>query len=382
MSFFIVPVSAETDIYYPDPYSYTCYNYFFNNGYNHLRLTSNNNTTYYVNLDQTGSITGSESGNEHTTGTINSNGSSTLGSKYMTCTTNNGTSASQTYSCYFSNRSNSVSNSQSINIGFNENTYTNVDNTISLKPNTDITGSITTSGSDTDYTYLPWIYGNYTSNTSGYDSNKRVWIDSSSNRIFMIFYTNSRITNNNDNTGVYIDPAISGSVKWKYNFLDTPLSGMYLNIFELIWLEGAGNVSFKFYNLSNQAVLPLYYGPSASMPDDVAIMAGLRKTTNTLLQYGDDNTSSSVSNADNAKNQVSNKISNFDNIESNSISDMNSNIQNLDITSDILENSKFLSSANWVKVQFDRMTVNTPIGSVLSFSLILGITLIFLGKIR
>lgn len=43
--------------------------------------------------------------------------------------------------------------------------------------------------------------------------------------------------------------------------------------------------------------------------------------------------------------------------------------------------TKFLQSANWVRVQFTRLTDNNPFGSVLSFSLVVGIALLVLGKI-
>lgn len=42
--------------------------------------------------------------------------------------------------------------------------------------------------------------------------------------------------------------------------------------------------------------------------------------------------------------------------------------------------SKFLASADWVRSQFNTLTNNTPFGIVLSFSLILGIALLLIGK--
>lgn len=379
MSFFIVPVSAEGDIYYPPESSYGAYQYFFQMGYNHLMLTSNDNVTYNVSLDQTGTISGSESGSEHTTGTINSNGSSTLGAKYMTCTTNNGTSASQTYSCYFSNRSNAVSNSQSINIGFNENTYTSVNNTITLTPNTDITGTLKSNTTDKFYTYLPWLTGTYT-HESSYNWQNSFWISSQYdiyNDIYLIVYTRQRVRyggvavyKQNDNFQITTD------------LYDDALNGMFRTILHFHCTEGAGNFTFDIAGLQNYDVLPIFLGYFVRMPDDVALSAGLRRTPAQLLQDGNSDTPSVVNSSNTAKDNLDDKIGTFDSIENNSVSDMTNNINNLNVVPDILSNSKFLNSAQWVKVQFDRMTVNTPIGSVLSFSLILGITLIFLGKIR
>ena len=61
---------------------------------------------------------------------------------------------------------------------------------------------------------------------------------------------------------------------------------------------------------------------------------------------------------------------------------MNSALNNVNVNFDVGNQlgSKFLASAQWVRQQFDSLTSNTPFGTVLSFSLILGIALLIIGK--
>ena len=269
MSFFIVPVSAESDLMYPDTYSYTAYNYFFNSGYSHLILTTSSGITYNVDLDNkgtnNGTITGTDglSGSSHETGTVGTNGSATLGSKYMTCTTNNAVSGTQTYSCYFSDRSGGYgSNSQSINIQMNENTYEsfndvdiNVNETIKQNIDTDITGSITSSMSSSSYVYLPWLKGTY-QGVSGLDNTKWVYLSDNSSQkdILLVFYT---YVNVSDKSLTFYD---SGGITYEYSFNSNVFGGMRLNVIYIKQKSGAGNVNFNINGLGSKDVLPIYFG--------------------------------------------------------------------------------------------------------------------------
>lgn len=62
---------------------------------------------------------------------------------------------------------------------------------------------------------------------------------------------------------------------------------------------------------------------------------------------------------------------------------MNDSLDDINVNFDVGNTlgSKFLASASWVRTQFESLTSNTPFGSVLSFSLILGIALLIIGKV-
>lgn len=59
--------------------------------------------------------------------------------------------------------------------------------------------------------------------------------------------------------------------------------------------------------------------------------------------------------------------------------DMNSALN--DIDTNFTFGSKFLSSAEWVRTQYNRLVLNTPFESLITFSLLLGLALIMIGKV-
>ena len=393
VSFFIVPVYADEDIYYPDPEQYEAYQWFFDRGYNELMLSDSNGTTYNVNLDNNGTnngtITGTDTttGTDHTTGTFNS-ASSTLGSKYMTCTTNNAVSGTQTYSCYFSSSQSSVSNSQSINIKFNPNMNTSinestsVNETIKQNINTDITGSITGTETFNSYSRLPWLKGTFEHPTA-YDKSKSIQLWQSQQFIIAFYLKDNKHT-----------PLKFVGASNNLKSSDFIYSGTYFHISEnmtlivlKISLKDHSIVANRYVTvdiplLNNQDVIPYWAGYRNKCPDDVAYHIGLRYPNGQLLDSGNSETEEHVTSADEASTTLGSKFDSYDEVESNMVSNMESSLGNISTDSDLIGNSSFLSSAVWVKQQFDRMTNNTPVGSVLGFSLILGLALIFIGKIR
>lgn len=80
----------------------------------------------------------------------------------------------------------------------------------------------------------------------------------------------------------------------------------------------------------------------------------------------------------NSFNTSSNALEAF---ESSSIDDMNNKLSLLPSTSSLITNNKFLNSASWVRTQFNNIN-SGPFATLLEFSLLLGIALIFIGKIR
>ena len=62
---------------------------------------------------------------------------------------------------------------------------------------------------------------------------------------------------------------------------------------------------------------------------------------------------------------------------------MNDSLDDIDVNFNIGNQfgSKFMASATWVKTQFDYLTSGTPYGTVLSFSLLLGLALLLVGKL-
>ena len=85
---------------------------------------------------------------------------------------------------------------------------------------------------------------------------------------------------------------------------------------------------------------------------------------------------------------LSDSVKNYTNMEDSYMNDMKNNFDGVNTDSDLLKQNGFLNSAKWVSSQFNNLVdVQTSDGSqpfklMLFFSLILGIALIMLGKIR
>lgn len=85
---------------------------------------------------------------------------------------------------------------------------------------------------------------------------------------------------------------------------------------------------------------------------------------------------------DNSNEDLSSTVNEFDELETGFNDDMNDALD--DINTDVSLNdfgADFQSSAVWVSQQFNRLTANTPFGSVLGFSLLLGLSLLIIGKV-
>lgn len=103
---------------------------------------------------------------------------------------------------------------------------------------------------------------------------------------------------------------------------------------------------------------------------------------NEYINEGTDESIEIVNNFEEDHDDLNVTVNDYDDIENNIVNDMNDNLDDLDIESDLIENNSFLSSARWVAEQYTRITTDNPIGSILKFSLVLGFVMIFLGRFK
>lgn len=54
----------------------------------------------------------------------------------------------------------------------------------------------------------------------------------------------------------------------------------------------------------------------------------------------------------------------------------------ISVGSDLISNNKFIASSRWVADRFQDLIIGTPFELVLNFSLILGLSLLVIGRIR
>lgn len=105
-------------------------------------------------------------------------------------------------------------------------------------------------------------------------------------------------------------------------------------------------------------------------------------TIRSYLSNGTSATQSAVSSNSTSNQQFNSSSSQYITAESGAIEDMESGLQDINTSPDLLSSSKFIQSANWVTNQFNRLVTGTPFELVITFALVLGIALVFIGKVK
>lgn len=152
--------------------------------------------------------------------------------------------------------------------------------------------------------------------------------------------------------------------------------------------NGASAINYNMnYVGPSSKFMPIYYDYPTNdyITTDFALLFGL---SNDLLDNldiianGTLNSNNAVNSSDDIKNDFDDSASDLVSAENSFNASMNSSLENINTDFSFSSNfgNKFLSSADWVRVQFNNMTNSTPFGSVLGYALLLGIGLLIIGK--
>lgn len=136
--------------------------------------------------------------------------------------------------------------------------------------------------------------------------------------------------------------------------------------------------------INNLKIMPIYCNIStrSNISTDFAIRFGLKNdylNNIEIMAQGTSESNQSISDLDSTQSQLDSTINSVDSYEQQFTADFNNSLNNVPTT--ITWASEFLTSANWVKTQFNNLTDNNVFGSVLTFSLILGISTLIIGKV-
>lgn len=106
------------------------------------------------------------------------------------------------------------------------------------------------------------------------------------------------------------------------------------------------------------------------------------QSVQSLIDGGTNESNDAVDSADSQRDDFNDARDELISTEDNLISDMNDSLDQIDpsVTINDMFTSNFLNAASWVRLQFNRLTNNTPYGSVLGFSLVLGLALTLLKR--
>lgn len=103
-----------------------------------------------------------------------------------------------------------------------------------------------------------------------------------------------------------------------------------------------------------------------------------------IITSGNNASNSAGNNLDNKTSDLNSVTSTLSNFESSLNTDLTTQMNQIDFNTSgsIISNNNFLLSSNWVRTQYNRMISNNPFGSMISFSLVIGISLLVIGKLR
>lgn len=111
-------------------------------------------------------------------------------------------------------------------------------------------------------------------------------------------------------------------------------------------------------------------------PDNVG------SSTDQLIMNGDENTTSSSNSLDSGTSNMSSEFNDYFDMEDSFLDNMSNSMEDIEVSSDLVTDTNFLAAADWVRTQFNNLTLNSPFGLVVTFTLILGLALLIIGKIR
>lgn len=316
------------------------------------------------------------------------------------------------YACYYRNNSTGqVYGTWSQNTS---NAYTEVEQNISIQ------------GAE-----IPWLHGTYI-HDSAYNSNQRGVFLPSNGDLYISFITSVNTYNPN---GDYDASAVHANRHVQVYSQDVVT--YYINV-ELInnsQINGAYWLTFKFHNNDSgrhwlninfprlgtgnaeTKIIPVYVGSGTDLSDSqkqqlgivtttelklseidasidsiytyvvntnlwVQSIANQGSTTNQYLSSGN-STSQAANTALNSENQqLTNTVSQMNSIETEYNSDLNAALGDIDLSTDLVQHTGFTNAALWVSTQFNRLVIGTPLELVVSFSLITGLALVLIGKVR
>ena len=252
--------------------------------------------------------------------------------------------------------------------------------------------------------YLLYRYEPVNLNNSYFSNYPEFKLSNNQNIYSLFLHGNENVWSNSMDMVIATDINISSSSLLIQNFgIDTSkfqvFNYKYLNFFN----NGIFVVRFSVKNISgsnetltiknmenrNRTVIPIYAGYttySEFISTDFALNYGLsNRLLNDLdiIANGTNQSNSSASSSESTNNSLVQSQNQLFNQENNFNQNMNDSLNQIDtnFSFDSKFGSSFLRSSEWVKTQFDHMTGSTPFGSIMGFSLLLGVGLLLIGKV-
>lgn len=242
---------------------------------------------------------------------------------------------------------------------------------------------------DTFYNNMGYMKGSYQSITSN------TWNGAgylNPNQEFVLAFASPRGTFvNNPNIQMYrvdsggVDTTCNITVKSRFNGTDR------LYLFIIVSTQGGSyHINLTDFNNVSGSIKPYYFGYKQYMTNDMSqFLFGESNAlevndtlTHDLISTGT-TSSQSVANQNEAQNlTLTNTVNDLDSLESRFVADFNTNLNAVSTDTSFLLGTNLTSSMNWVRLQFERMTINTVFGSFIQYALLFGLAILVIGRVR
>lgn len=212
------------------------------------------------------------------------------------------------------------------------------------------------------------------------------------NEEFVLAFASPRGTfANNPNIQMYrvdsggVDTTCDITVKSRFNGTDR------LYLFVIVSTQGGSyHINLTDFNNVSGSIKPYYFGYKKYMTNDMSqFLFGESNAlevndsiTHDLISDGNIASQQSVINSDNANANLNQAFNNYDSYEQTFKNNFENAFSGINTNVSIFSNSNFLRSADWVRIQFNRFTNGNVFGYMLQFSLILGLALVVIGRMR
>lgn len=212
------------------------------------------------------------------------------------------------------------------------------------------------------------------------------------NQEFVLAFASPRGTFvNNPNIQMYrvdsggVDTTCNITVKSRFNGTDR------LYLFIIVSTQGGSyHINLTDFNNVSGSIKPYYFGYKQYMTNDMSqFLFGESNAlevndtlTHDLISTGTTSSQSVVSQNEAQNLTLTNTVNDLDSLESQFVTDFNTNMNAINTDTSFLLGTNLTSSMNWVRLQFERMTINTVFGSFIQYALLFGLAILVIGRVR
>lgn len=267
--------------------------------------------------------------------------------------------------------------------------YVRHDETITVNETT--TGTITTKEYYRLLYSFPFLSATNTINSDTFNADQEL-IQYNNKSVIISFLSSNFISNNGLQINYADDSSRPGIVTYT-KLVNEKYGNYYKNVYQIDNTSGStAHYSIKFTGLNNNwKIAPIYLGNLDTMPTNLREISGIEtnevlllKSLLNTIQNGDNDSEYISDNSTSISNQLGDINGHLSYEENKMNDDFLEASNNIDFynSNQLTNNSKFISSANWVRNQFNRLVINTPLELLIMYSLTIGVSLLMIGKVR